>query len=209
MRVFVSGAFSAALVAELASCNAVILGGAVRRISAVLVCGDEDAAVSGQMASHRRVHAVAGQPGSAEMTARIVQDAPELVIHLASAPFGLTATEIGGAVAACLRETVGLLDLCRQLPRPPVLVLALPPAFLTGAGQNASWKAAIISLLRDATRQGFVRGRMLHCPLPAATDPQDDCAPLWAILQAAALPQDGPRRETAQDARGVSVMIEL
>lgn len=206
MRVLVSGAFSAALVAELASCNAVILDGVSRRISAVLVCGD---AVSGQMTPHRRVHNVAGQPGSAEMTARIVQDAPELVIHLASVPFGRMATDVGGATAAGLHEMVGLLDLFRQLPRPPVLVLALPPAFLSGADQNASRIAAIPSMLRDATRQGFVRGRMLHCPLSAAAGPQDDFAPLWAILQAAALPQDRPRHETVQDARGVSVTIDL
>ena len=86
MRILITGAagfIGQRVVRALSERDSLIVGGQERRIAAILATDIAEAPLADLAQSCRRVHAVPGPLGSADVLARIVEDAPELVIHLA------------------------------------------------------------------------------------------------------------------------------
>ena len=91
MRILVTGAagfIGQMVVNALAARDVLRVDGVDRRIAAILATDIAADPLEKLAADNRRVHAVAGSLSSPAVLARIVDDAPDLVIHLAAVVSG-------------------------------------------------------------------------------------------------------------------------
>jgi len=181
MRIVVTGAagfIGQMVVRALDARDTITLDGQERRISAILAIDIAAAPLDAMAASGRRIHALPGTVTDPAVLARIVSDAPDLIVHLAAVVSGQAEVDYDIGMAVNLHGTLALIEACRQIPRPPVVVAASSiavfsatdngtvtedtiPAPLTSYGMQ---KLCSEHLLRDATRKGFLHARCLRYP---------------------------------------------
>ncbi len=184
MRIAVTGAagFIGRMVVEaLDRADTMVLDGTERRIAAILAIDIAEAPLREMAASGRRVHALPGGLDAPEVLARLVQDAPDLVIHLAAVVSGQAEADWGLGMAVNLHGTLALIEACRRMARPPVFVFSSSVAVFSCPG-NATISEDTLPTpmssygtqklmgelaVRDATRRGFLRGRSLRYPTVA------------------------------------------
>lgn len=181
MRILVTGAagfIGQRVVRALSERDSLIVDGQERRISAILATDIAEAALSDLAQSCRRVHAVPGPLDSPAILARMVEDAPELVIHLAGVVSGQAEEDYALGMTVNLQSTIALIDACRSLRKPPVFVFSSSVAVFSCADNDTisedSLPAPLSSygtqklmgelLVRDASRKGFILGRALRYP---------------------------------------------
>ncbi|MGY6409835.1 MAG: D-erythronate dehydrogenase [Alkalilacustris sp.] len=184
MRVAVTGAagFIGRMVVEaLDRAGTMVLDGTERRIAAILAIDIAEAPLQALAASGRRVHALPGGLDAPEVLARLVEDAPDLVIHLAAVVSGQAEADWDLGMAVNLQGTLGLIEACRRMPRPPVFVFSSSVAVFSAPGNGTigedTLPAPVSSYgvqklmgelaVRDASRRGFLRGRSLRFPTVA------------------------------------------
>ena len=184
MRIAVTGAagFIGRMVVEaLDRADTMLLDGAERRVAAILAIDIAEAPLREMAANGRRVHALPGGLDAPEVLARLVQDAPDLVIHLAAVVSGQAEADFDLGMAVNLRGTLALIEVCRRMARPPVFVFSSSVAVFSCPG-NATISEDTLPApmssygtqklmgelaVRDATRRGFIRGRSLRYPTVA------------------------------------------
>ncbi|GAA0298320.1 SDR family oxidoreductase [Rhodovulum strictum] len=180
VRIAITGAagfLGQMLVKTLSTRNTMALNGEPRRISAI-IANDIAAEPLDRLARLRRVHALPGALSDPATLARLAEDSPDLVIHLAAVVSGQAEADFDLGMAVNLHGTVDLVNACRAMRRPPVLIFAssvavfscasnatitedTPPAPRSSYGTQ---KLMGELLVRDATRRGFIHGRSLRFP---------------------------------------------
>jgi nucleoside-diphosphate-sugar epimerase len=181
LRILVTGAagfIGQMVVGALSACDSLHLDGVERRIAAILATDIAEAPLADLAARHRRVHALPGTLSSAPILQRIVDDAPDLVIHLAAVVSGQAEADYDLGMAVNLQSTIDLIDACRQVSKPPVFLFSSSVAVFSCAANDTipedrlpaprssygTQKLMCEMLVRDATRKGFIRGRSLRFP---------------------------------------------
>ena len=181
MRILVTGAagfIGRMVVGALAGRDTLTLNGRDRRISAILACDMDEAPLGDLANTRRRVHALPGPLSDPAILARIKEDAPELVIHLAAVVSGQAEADFDLGMAVNLQSTIELINACRAMARAPVFVFSSSVAVFSCAGNGTisedTLPAPLSSygtqkligelLVRDATRKGFILGRSLRFP---------------------------------------------
>lgn len=181
MRILVTGAagfIGQMVVNALAMRDAILLNGTERRISAILATDIAEMPLMDLAARHRRVHALSGALASPEVLARIAEDAPDLVIHLAAVVSGQAEADYDLGMAVNLESTIDLIDACRRMPKPPVFLFSSSVAVFSCAANDTISEDTLPAprssygtqkligelLVRDATRKGFIHGRSLRFP---------------------------------------------
>jgi len=181
LRILVTGAagfIGQMVVNALASRDSLLLNGAERRIAAILATDIAAEPLANLAAQHRRVHALPGTLSSPEVLARIADDAPDLVIHLAAVVSGQAEADYDLGMAVNLQATIDLINACRQMPKPPVVLFSSSVAVFSCAANNTISEDTLPAprssygtqklmgelLVRDATRKGFILGRSLRFP---------------------------------------------
>lgn len=181
MRILITGAagfIGQRVVRALSECDSLVVDGQERRIAAILATDIAEAPLREMERSCRRVHAVPGNLDDAEVLARIIEDAPELVIHLAGVVSGQAEEDYALGMQVNLQATIALIDACRTLRKPPVFVFSSSVAVFSCADNDTiseiTQPAPLSSygtqklmgelLVRDASRKGFIKGRALRYP---------------------------------------------
>ncbi|MDT8326978.1 MAG: NAD-dependent epimerase/dehydratase family protein [Roseovarius sp.] len=181
MRILVTGAagfIGRMVLGALAARDTLVVNGQERRISAILACDMAEAPLADLAATHRRVHALPGPLSEPAILARITEDAPELVIHLAAVVSGQAEADFDLGMAVNLQSTIDLITACRAMARPPVFVFSSSVAVFSCAANDTITEDTLPAprssygtqklmgelLVRDATRKGFILGRSLRFP---------------------------------------------
>lgn len=181
MRVVVTGAagfIGQMVVRALAGRDALRLDGAERRIAAILAIDIAEAPLAALAAGHRRIHALPGTLDDPAVLARIVAEAPDLIVHLAAVVSGQAEADWDLGMAVNLRGTLALIEACRRMARPPVVIFASSVAVFSCAANDTITDATLPAprssygtqklmgelVLRDASRRGFLRARSLRFP---------------------------------------------
>jgi nucleoside-diphosphate-sugar epimerase len=181
LRVLVTGAagfIGQMVVNALAARDELQLDGAPRRISAILATDIAEAPLAALALGKNRVHTIAGSLSSPAVLARIVDDAPDLVIHLAAVVSGQAEADYDLGMAVNLQSTIDLINACRQLPKQPVFLFSSSVAVFSCAANNTISEDTLPApkssygtqklmgelLVRDASRKGFIKGRSLRFP---------------------------------------------
>ncbi len=181
MRIVVTGAagfIGQMVVRALAERDVLLLDGAERRIAAILAVDIAEAPLAALAAGHRRVHALPGTLDDPDVLARIASDAPDLVIHLAAVVSGQAEADWDLGMVVNLRGTLALIEACRRMGRPPVVVFASSVAVFSCADNDVisedtlpaprssygTQKLMAELALRDASRRGFLKARALRFP---------------------------------------------
>jgi nucleoside-diphosphate-sugar epimerase len=181
VRILITGAagfIGQRVVRALSERDSLIVDGQERRIAAILATDIAEAPLRDLAQSCRRVHAVPGPLDGPAILARIVEDAPELVIHLAGVVSGQAEEDYALGMAVNLQSTIALIDACRSLRKPPVFVFSSSVAVFSCADNDTISEATLPAplssygtqklmgelLVRDASRKGFIRGRALRYP---------------------------------------------
>jgi nucleoside-diphosphate-sugar epimerase len=124
------------------------------------------------------VHALPGALSSPDTLARITEDAPDLVIHLAAVVSGQAEADFDLGMEVNLHSTIDLINACRVMARPPVFVFSSSVAVFSCADNDTISEDTLPAprssygtqkligelLVRDATRKGFILGRSLRFP---------------------------------------------
>jgi len=181
MRIAVTGAagfLGRMLVEDLATRDALHLDGESRRISAILATDVIEPPLSDLSARYRRVHALPGAISDSDVLNRLVEDSPDLIIHLAAVVSGQAEAEFDLGMQVNLQGTLDLITACRAMRRPPVVIFASSVAVFSAPGNGTitdqtlpaplssygAQKLAGEILIRDASRRGMIRGRSLLFP---------------------------------------------
>lgn len=181
MRILVTGAagfIGQMVVNALAARDALVLNGTERRISAILATDIAEGPLNALAAGHHRVHALPGTLSSPDVLARIAEDAPDLVIHLAAVVSGQAEADFDLGMSVNLQSTIDLIDACRRMPKPPVFLFSSSVAVFSCAANDTISEDTLPAprssygtqkligelLVRDATRKGFILGRSLRFP---------------------------------------------
>lgn len=181
MRIVVTGAagfIGQMVVRALAARDSLVLDGAERRIAAILAIDIAEAPLRDLAATHRRIHALPGTLDDPAVLARITADAPDLIIHLAAVVSGQAEADWDLGMAVNLRGTLALIEACRRMGRPPVVVFASSVAVFSCAGNDTITEDTLPAplssygtqklmgelALRDASRRGFLKARALRFP---------------------------------------------
>lgn len=181
MRILVTGAagfIGQMVVNALAARDVLRVDGVDRRIAAILATDIAEAPLDKLAAGHRRIHAFAGSLSSPTVLARITEDAPDLVIHLAAVVSGQAEADYDLGMAVNLQSTIDLINACRQMPKPPVFLFSSSVAVFSCAANDTITEETLPAprssygtqkligelLVRDATRKGFIKGRSLRFP---------------------------------------------
>ncbi len=181
LRILVTGAagFIGRMVVDaLAARNTLLLNGQERRISAILAADIAEGPLADMAGVHRRVHALPGALSSPDTLARIIEDAPDLVIHLAAVVSGQAEADFDLGMAVNLQSTIDLVNACRAMARPPVFVFSSSVAVFSCTANDTISEDTLPAprssygtqkligelLVQDATRKGFILGRSLRFP---------------------------------------------
>lgn len=181
MRILVTGAagfIGQRVVRALSERDGLTVDGEERRIAAILATDIAEAPLHEMARTCRRVHALPGHLDDAAVLGRIVEDAPELVIHLAGVVSGQAEEDYALGMQVNLHATIALIDACRVLRKPPVFVFSSSVAVFSCADNDTisedTLPAPLSSygtqklmgelLVRDASRKGFIKGRALRYP---------------------------------------------
>ena len=181
MRIVVTGAagfIGRMVVAALDARDTLVLDGQTRRIEAILATDIAEGPLAGLAARGRRVRALPGRLDAAEVLGRIQADAPDLVIHLAAVVSGQAEADYDLGLAVNLQGTLAVIEACRRMERPPVMLFASSVAVFSCADNDTitedtlpvprssygTQKLMGELALHDATRRGFLRGRALRYP---------------------------------------------
>jgi len=181
MRIVVTGAagfIGQMVVRALAARDVLRLDGAERRIAAILAVDIAEAPLAELAAAHRRIHALPGRLDDPAVLARIAADAPDLIVHLAAVVSGEAEADWDLGWAVNLHGTLALIEACRRMARPPVVVFASSVAVFSCAGNDTltedtlpaprssygTQKLMAELALRDASRRGFLKARSLRLP---------------------------------------------
>ena len=181
MRIVVTGAagfIGQMVVRALSARDTLVLDGTERRISAIVAVDIAAAPLAALAADCRRVHPVPGALSDPAVLERIAADAPDLVIHLAAVVSGQAEADYDLGMRVNLDGTVALIDACRRMPHPPVLIFSSSVAVFSCADNDTISEDTLPAprssygtqklmgelLVRDATRRGFIRGRSLRFP---------------------------------------------
>lgn len=181
MRIVVTGAagfIGQMVVRALAQADTMLLDGHERRIAAILAIDIAEAPLMALAAGSRRVHPMPGGLDNPAVMARIVADAPDLIIHLAAVVSGQAEADWDLGMSVNLTGTLALIEACRQMARPPVFIFASSVAVFSCADNETIREDTLPAprssygtqklmgelALRDATRRGFLRARSLRFP---------------------------------------------
>lgn len=181
LRILVTGAagfIGQMVVNALAARDTVLLNGTERRISAILATDMAEAELEKLAARHRRVHALPGTLSSQDVLARVRDDAPDLVIHLAAVVSGQAEADYDLGMVVNLQGTIDLINACRAMAKPPVFLFSSSVAVFSCAANDTISEDTLPAprssygtqklmgelLVRDATRKGFILGRSLRFP---------------------------------------------
>jgi len=181
MRIAVTGAagfIGRMVVEDLASRDVLRLNGEDRRIAAILATDIAEAPLEAMAAAHRRVHALPGALSSPKVLQRITDDSPDLVIHLAAVVSGQAEADFDLGMAVNLQGTIDLIDACRAMKKPPVMLFSSSVAVFSCADNDTISEDTLPAprssygtqklmgelLIRDASRKGFILGRSLRFP---------------------------------------------
>lgn len=181
MRIVVTGAagfIGQMVVRALAGADSLRLDGHDRRIAAILAIDIAAEPLAALTAGHRRVHALPGTLTDPAVLARIVSDAPDLIIHLAAVVSGQAEADWNLGLSVNLTGTLALVEACRRMARPPVVVFASSVAVFACPGNDTITEDTLPAprssygtqklmgelILRDASRKGFLKARSLRFP---------------------------------------------
>lgn len=181
MRILVTGAagFIGRMVVDaLAARDSLMLDGVEQPIKAILASDIAEDPLADLASRHLAVTPLPGRLSSPEVLARIVADAPDLVIHLAAVVSGQAEADYDLGMAVNLHSTIDLVDACRKLPKAPVFLFSSSVAVFSCAANDTITEDRVPAprssygtqklmgemLVRDATRKGFIRGRSLRFP---------------------------------------------
>lgn len=181
MRIVVTGAagfVGQMVVKALDASETLVLNGAERRVSAILATDIIADPLDRLATEGRRIHPMAGTLTDPAILSRLVADAPDLIVHLAAVVSGQAEADYDLGMAVNLHGTLALIDACRQIARPPVVVAASSAAVFSstdnGTVTEDTLPAPLSSygtqklvgemLFRDATRKGFLMARVLRYP---------------------------------------------
>lgn len=181
MRILVTGAagfIGQMVVNALAARGALLLNGTERRIAAILATDIAEGPLSDLAGRHHRVHALPGTLSSPEVLARVAEDTPDLVIHLAAVVSGQAEADYDLGMAVNLQSTIDLINACRKMSKPPVFLFSSSVAVFSCAANDTISEDTLPAprssygtqklmgelLVRDATRKGFILGRSLRFP---------------------------------------------
>lgn len=181
MRILVTGAagfIGQMVVNALSARDTLMLNGRERRIAAILATDIAEQPLLALAETHRRVHALPGALSDPAVQARVTEDAPDLVIHLAAVVSGQAEADYDLGMEVNLQATIDLINACRQMPKPPVFLFSSSVAVFSCAANDTIDENTLPAprssygtqklmgelLVRDATRKGFVLGRSLRFP---------------------------------------------
>ena len=181
MRIVVTGAagfIGQMVVRAMAARDTLLLDGVERHISAILAIDIAEAPLATLAATQRRVHALPGTLDDPAVLARIASDAPDLIIHLAAVVSGQAEADWDLGMAVNLRGTLALIEACRRMARPPVVIFASSVAVFSCADNDTITEDTLPAprssygtqklmgelALRDASRRGFLKARSLRFP---------------------------------------------
>ena len=181
MRIVVTGAagfIGQMVVRALDGADTLVLDGTPRRIAAILATDIAAGPLADLAAGGRRIHALPGALDDPAVLARIRDDAPDLVIHLAAVVSGQAEADFDLGMAVNLHGTLALLEACRRMGRPPVFIFSSSVAVFSCADNDTITEDTLPAprssygtqklmgelAVRDATRRGFLRGRALRFP---------------------------------------------
>ena len=181
MRAVITGAagfIGRMVVQEIARRGEIVVDGVPQRVSQIVAC---DMAVVPLQALADGSPLVRIEPGSLDdpaVLAAIRDAAPDLVIHLAAVVSGEAEADWDLGMRVNLRATAALIEACRAMPAPPVLLFSSSVAVFSAPGNGdiaedtlpaplssyGTQKLMGELLVRDASRKGFIRGRALRFP---------------------------------------------
>jgi nucleoside-diphosphate-sugar epimerase len=181
MRIAVTGAagfIGKMVVQALADRDVLRLNGEDRRIAAILATDMAEAPLAQMAEAHRRVHALPGALSSPEVLARITEDSPDLIIHLAAVVSGQAEADFDLGMQVNLQGTIDLINACRAMKKPPVVLFSSSVAVFSCADNDTISEDTLPAprssygtqklmgelLIRDASRKGFILGRSLRFP---------------------------------------------
>jgi len=181
LRILVTGAagfIGRMVVGVLAARDTIVVNGQERRISAILAADMAEGPLADLARTHRRVHALPGALSSPDTLARITEDAPDLIIHLAAVVSGQAEADFDLGMAVNLHSTIDLINACRAMALPPVFIFSSSVAVFSCAANDTISEETLPAprssygtqkligelLVRDATRKGFILGRSLRFP---------------------------------------------
>lgn len=181
MRIAVTGAagfLGQAVTRALAARDTLLLDGVERRVATILAIDIAEAPLADLARSDPRIHALIGPLDNPAVLGRLASERPDLIIHLAAVVSAQAEADWDLGMAVNLHSTLTLIEACRQLDNPPVVIFAssvavfscpdndtitedTPPAPRSSYGtQKLMGELA----LRDASRKGFIRARALRFP---------------------------------------------
>ena len=181
MRIVVTGAagfIGQMVVRALATRDRLRLDGTERRIAAILATDIAAEPLTALASTHRRIHALPGTLDDPAVLARIAADAPDLIIHLAAVVSAQAEADWDLGMAVNLQGTLALIEACRRMGRPPVVIFASSVAVFSCADNGTITEDTLPAprssygtqkllgelVLRDASRRGFLKARCLRFP---------------------------------------------
>lgn len=155
-----------------------VVDGRARQISSILANDVAPEPLEDLARRHSLVHAVPGTIDSPEVLARIREDMPDLVVHLAAVVSGQAEQDFDLGMRVNLQAAIALINACRDSPQPPVLLFSSSVAVFSCSDNETISEDTLPApmssygtqkhigelLVRDASRKGFVKGRAIRLP---------------------------------------------
>ncbi len=152
--------------------------GSAKEIGNILAVDLNTDALQDLAARDRRIQRINGSLGDPAVLNRISAAEPGVIIHLAAVVSSAAEAEFQLGMDVNLNATIGLINVCRRLKAPPVLIFSSSVAVFSCANNDTidedtlprpmssygTQKLMGELLIRDASRKGFIRGRTLRFP---------------------------------------------